>query len=102
MTRYDQGMVKKRTQRVISSAPLTKVDAKQFVERIVHQIDELYAANAAWKEEIMDRIETSERNVKQHFDIVAENLHRDAVGANKDRIEDHERRITHLEAAAQR
>ena len=70
-----------------------KKDMKDFVQLIMNQIDALYEANQKWKDEIMN-----------HFDVVAENMHHDLLGAHKDKIgvlsdrsEKHEKRIAKLE-----
>lgn len=49
----------------------------------------------------------SEESTKHHFDVVAENIHQDVAGANKDKVsllantsDDHEQRITVLEQTA--
>jgi len=43
------------------------------------------------------KIAESEERMKQHFDVVAENLHYDMVGVHKDKIQNHEDRIKRLE-----
>lgn len=51
-----------------------------------------------------ERLESCEQEIIQHFDLVAENLRHDLLGAHRDEIEilkdarnDHERRISQLE-----
>ncbi|MCF7845149.1 MAG: hypothetical protein K9M03_04975 [Kiritimatiellales bacterium] len=72
-----------------NTAPATKKDIKILMD----EIGKLYDANLKWKEEIT-----------RHFDVVAENMHHDLLGAHKDDIEnlknaknDHEQRIHRLE-----
>lgn len=67
------------------SAPATKDDIKQLME----SIGRVYDANQRWANEIV-----------RHFDVTVETIRHDLLGANKDRIEDHEDRITRLERRA--
>ena len=71
------------------TTPATKDDLCELEDRLMRKM-------AANKEEIM-----------RHFDVVAERLFHDLAGAHRDEIEilkdrkdDHERRIRHLERAA--
>lgn len=73
-------------------APATKEDVRLLME----SIGRLYDANERWKEE-----------VKEHFDVVVEQLRHDLLGASKDKVElhedrlaDHARRLTRLERRA--
>lgn len=65
-----------------SSPPATKEDIKILME----QFGKLYDANEQWKNEIL-----------RHFDVSVETIRHDLLGANKERIENHEDRITRLE-----
>jgi hypothetical protein len=65
-----------------SQAPATKAD----ITMLMGEIGKLYDANERWKEEL-----------KRHFDIKVETIRHDLLGANKDRIENHEQRIARLE-----
>ncbi len=69
-----------------SSAPATKHDVALIMERIGNSEDGLRAQMKTWKEEII-----------HEFHIVAEDIRHDAFGIQKDRIADHEHRITRLE-----
>lgn len=67
-------------------APATKEDIALLME----QIGKLYDANEQWKDEI-----------KQYFDIVAENIKYDLLkGALNDKVAQHEDRIVRLEKHA--
>jgi hypothetical protein len=71
------------------AAPATKGDlllVKQDVQYIMERIGDLEVKVEDWKDEL-----------KEHFDIVAENILHDFKGTFKDRTEDHERRIKRLE-----
>lgn len=59
---------------------------KQDIRLLMDEIGKLYQANEKWKEEL-----------KQHFDVVAENLIHDFRGALNDKIQNHENRIVLLE-----
>lgn len=56
------------------------------MERIGNSEDGLRAQMTTWKEEII-----------HEFHVVAEDMRHDAFGIQKDRIADHEHRITRLE-----
>ena len=54
-----------------------------------------------------DKLDAFKNEILRHFDIIAENLRHDALGARSDEIEvlkdskkDHERRLTRLEQSA--
>lgn len=49
------------------------------------------------KDELRADMHTLKTELKDHFNLVAENMHYDFLGTFKDRTEDHERRIKHLE-----
>lgn len=83
-----------------SQAPATKQDVQLLMKQIgayydktEKQIMQLKGDMEQWKEE-----------VKRHFDVVAENIHREVAGAHKDEIESlkdtdrrHGARISRLE-----
>ncbi len=73
---------------------------KQDIHILTDEIGKLYDKNEQWKQELETTIIESEGRTKLHFDVVAENLHRDFLGAHKDRIENHEDRIRRLERRA--
>jgi len=69
---------------------------KTEIQLLNDAVRNLYDANKEWKDEII-----------RHFDVVAENIRHDLLGANRDEIEvlknsksDHEQRIVHLEKRA--
>ena len=71
-------------------------ELKEFEGRISHKF-----------EEVEDRIDKKFEEVINHFDTVAENIHLDVAGANKDEVDlltnqvpDHEERIVDLENKA--
>ena len=53
---------------------------------IMEELGNLYDANEEWKDEIIDG-----------FKLIAENLHKDAVDANRETIDLHRNRIERLE-----
>jgi hypothetical protein len=61
---------------------------KQDIQMLMDSMGKLYEANERWKEEII-----------HEFKVVAEDIRHDALGANKDKIQNHENRITHVEQA---
>ena len=80
-----------------NNAPATKHDISSMME----QIGEYYAKSelrmAEWKDEIQEQIVASEARTKEHFDLVAENLKHDFVGAFHDKVQQHEDRLVRLE-----
>ncbi len=60
--------------------------SKEDITMLMGEIGKLYDANKRWKDEIM-----------QHFDVVAENIRHDALGANRDEVERLKDRVTRLE-----
>jgi hypothetical protein len=82
-------------------APATKADVRMLMD----EIGKLYDANKRWKDEVIreldgridGKITASETRTKEHFDLAVENIRAELVGANKDRLENHEDRITRLE-----
>ncbi|MBU0458352.1 hypothetical protein KKF03_02780, partial [Patescibacteria group bacterium] len=75
-------------------APATKKD----ISMVMDSIGKLYIANEGWKNEILakslewkDEILNKQKEwkgeTKEQFDIIAENIHHDVSGANKDEIE---------------
>jgi hypothetical protein len=83
------------------NAPATKAD----IGMLMDEIGRLYDANQRWKDEIIgtlderidSRIAASEKRMQHHFGLAVENIRAELVGANKDRIENHEGRIARLE-----
>ncbi|OGJ55976.1 hypothetical protein A3D88_01095 [Candidatus Peribacteria bacterium RIFCSPHIGHO2_02_FULL_52_16] len=66
---------------------------KHDIAMLMDEVGKLYVANQKWKDEIIS-----------HFDVVAENMHHDLLGAHKDKIgvlsdrsDKHEKRIAKLE-----
>lgn len=53
------------------------------------EIGKLYDANERWKNELL-----------RHFDVAVETIRHDLRGAHRDRMENHEQRITRLEQRA--
>lgn len=68
------------------TAPATKAD----IHMMMGEIGKLYDANERWKEEV-------KKDVKEHFDVVIENMHHDYKGAHKDDMENLKNRVTRLE-----
>jgi hypothetical protein len=75
------------------SPPAMKADIKLLME----SIGRLYDANERWKDEVIGAQERWKDEIKRHFDLKVETIRHDLLGANKDRIENHEHRITRLE-----
>lgn len=59
---------------------------KEDIAMLMDSNAKMYDAMAGWKDEL-----------KEHFDVALENVRHDLIGANKDRIEDHEHRLKRLE-----
>lgn len=65
-----------------NTAPATKED----IGLIMNEIGKLYMANEQWKNDLEESIEKKAEETKQHFDVVAENLHANMLGAHTDKI----------------
>jgi|GEM_PF-1223408 len=98
-----------------SSVPATKAD----ISMIIEAIGRLYGAIELWKNELHEEMDTElkkhrdilpqemrlhKTEIKQHFDVTAENIQYDMRGAHKDKISvlndrsyDHEQRIIVME-----
>ena len=83
-----------------SSAPATKQD----VSLIMEGIGGVHIAVANMKTEISDlrveideKIAASEDRMVHQFHVIAEKIHHDAIGANRDEIEVVKDRVTRLE-----
>lgn len=74
------------------STPATKADLEALRVEFRGEMRSL-------KEQITDQITASEKEVKRHFDVCTEQLVHDFKGIFKDRLEQHEERITRLERA---
>ena len=73
-----------------SQAPATKEDVKGIMEYLVKNEEKIHNLAQEMKE--------SEKRMKRHFDVVAENITHDFLhGALHDKIEQHEDRIQTLE-----
>ena len=83
--------------------PATKADVKMIMEELARLYqnmvtkDDLDAAITASEDRMRGYADEKAGETKSHFDVVAENLHYDLLGAHKDRIESHEDRIVRLE-----
>lgn len=83
------------------------VTQKEFVgsmRAIKQEFDQVREKIEATTTGITNYIDASEERIKRHFDLVAENIHRDVGGANQDEISlikdqqrHHGRRITVVE-----
>jgi len=73
-----------------SQAPATKEDVKGIMEYLVKNEEKIHNLAKEMKE--------SEKRMKRHFDVVAENIKHDLLhGALHDKVEQHEDRIQTLE-----
>jgi hypothetical protein len=69
-----------------ASAPATKQDIRLLMEQMGRHYDQ-----------VERRLAGHEEQIKRHFDVTVEHIRHDLEGANKDRIENHEHRLTRLE-----
>ena len=67
---------------------------------LMTEIGKLFDANERWKDELEEKVVVSEVRMKSQFDLSVENIRAELVGANRDRIESHEIRISRLERHA--
>src|SRR5712691_11138019 len=90
------------------NAPVTKADLNAFKADLCGEIaaakNELSLAIATAKDEMRAEMVSNRKEITRHFDVVAENLHRDLLDAHHDQIEvlkdhdsDHVARIRRLE-----
>ncbi|MFH0770977.1 MAG: hypothetical protein V1926_06445 [Candidatus Peregrinibacteria bacterium] len=87
-----------------SSSPATKKDSAMLMESIgklyddIHEFkDDVSGKITDLKGEIEEKIAASEDRVKRHFDVVAEDLRHDVLGANRDEIESIKDRVIRIE-----
>ena len=91
--------------------PATKGDLANLESRLETKIDKIEHRLETKLEKlehcIDDKLDAFKDEILRHFDIIAENLRHDALGARSDEIEvlkdskkDHERRLTRLEQSA--
>ncbi len=97
--------MKKRKKRVTANpgAPATKRDVAFLMDeiaKIYRSVEEGRIDNESWKDEMIQHMDAWKKELKDHFDLVAENIHQDCIGANKDQITSHEHRINRLERHA--
>ena len=74
--------------------------AKSDIQMLMTEIGKLFDANERWKDELEEKVVVSEVRMKSQFDLSVENIRAELVGANRDRIESHEIRISRLERHA--
>ena len=79
----------------------------QRLDRADKSLVQLRQDFKTFKDELEQKAEALHEETRRHFDVVAEKIHHDAIGARKDDIEllkgrrdDHERRIGRLEKSA--
>jgi hypothetical protein len=76
-----------------SSAPATRADLQYFAQGLLKQMDMLHEEiSSLWKE-----FPASEDRMVHQFHVIAEQIHHDAIGANRDEIEVVKDRVTRLE-----
>lgn len=80
-------------------------ELKQFIRDTVKEA--ISESEERTKNHFETAIAESEERTKHHFDVVAENIHQDVAGANKDKVSllenkstEHEQRITAPEQTA--
>lgn len=74
-------------------APATKQDVKLLME----QVGDYYRRTEQKFAELRDDMREWKKEIIHEFHIVAEDMRHDYLGAHKDRIENHENRITRIE-----
>ncbi len=83
------------------TAPATKQDLQDFMKHIDGTIADLYRANEQWKDEIkgelMEYMDSKEKDLRLHFDFTVENIRHDLRGAHHDDIDNLKIRVTRLE-----
>jgi len=61
------------------------------------ELGKTYDAMEKWKNELHMDMTIWKTELKDHFDVVVENLRHDMIGTHKDKIQNHEDRIVRLE-----
>ena len=75
------------------TAPATKEDVKGIMEYLTRNEEEIH--------NLKQQLKGDKKEIKHHFDVVAENIHHDLLhGALNDKVELHEDRILRLEQHA--
>lgn len=64
---------------------------------LMKEIGKLYDAQDGWKQEILRQQKRWKDDIIRHFDVTAENMRHDLLGANRDEIEAVKDRVTRLE-----
>lgn len=78
-------------------APATKLDIRLLMAQIGEYYNRTERRVADLEETLEKKILAAEERTKRYFDVVAEAMRHDYLGAHKDRIENHENRIRRLE-----
>jgi hypothetical protein len=77
-------------------APASKQDIRLLMQAIGTFYDQTNRRLVSLEEMIL----ASEERMKEHVDLAVETIRHDLLGANRDRVEDHEHRIVRLEQHA--
>ena len=80
-----------------TSPPATKADIRLLMEQMGSLYRKMEVRFADVFEHVDKKIAASEERTKRHFDVVAENMRHDYLGAYKDRIENLDIRVQRLE-----
>ena len=85
------------------NAPATKQDIRMLMEEFGKiwqwktDVDETFAETGNRFNDLEEKMELWKKELKDHFDLVAENIKHDFKGAFHDKLEQHEDRIVQLE-----
>jgi len=82
------------------SSPATKQDIAMLMTSIGKLYDDTHSFKDDVRAEMADlknEIVASEERMKHHFDVVAEDLRHDVLGANRDEIESIKDRVVRIE-----
>ena len=86
-------MQRKTPTRRRAHAPATKQD----IALLMDSIGKHYDATERWKNEILEHMSKWKEEMHRHFDVVAEELRHDVLGAFRDHTSTVERRFLRLE-----
>lgn len=79
-----------------NSTPATKEDIRMLMEQIGSYFDRTESRLG----DLRDEMEGSKEEIIRHFDVRVEDIRHDLLGANKDKLENHEDRLVRLERHA--
>jgi hypothetical protein len=91
-------MKKRRRSKADESAPATKLDVRLLMEQMGTYYSNTERRIVESEQRSAKRLLETERHLRKDFSLFSEIVGSDLVGANNDRFENHEMRISRLES----